>query len=72
MCYLTVCQYVKMYILNTIVHSLFYMQVAAMAIKVYSAARDFAATRGIIIADTKFEFGLDKDGTLGKRPACAR
>jgi phosphoribosylaminoimidazole-succinocarboxamide synthase len=27
-------------------------------------AADFAATRGIIIADTKFEFGLDADGTL--------
>lgn len=36
-----------------------------MAIKVYSAARDYAATRGIIIADTKFEFGLDEQGNLG-------
>jgi phosphoribosylaminoimidazole-succinocarboxamide synthase len=30
----------------------------------YSTAVDYAATRGIIIADTKFEFGLDEDGTL--------
>lgn len=30
----------------------------------YSIARDFAAAKGIILADTKFEFGLDKDGTL--------
>lgn len=34
------------------------------AIDLYSAAVEYAATRGIIIADTKFEFGLDEDGTL--------
>jgi phosphoribosylaminoimidazole-succinocarboxamide synthase len=34
------------------------------AIALYSAAVKYAATRGIIIADTKFEFGLDEDGTL--------
>lgn len=34
------------------------------AIKLYKAASEYAATRGIIIADTKFEFGLDEDGTL--------
>jgi phosphoribosylaminoimidazole-succinocarboxamide synthase len=32
--------------------------------KVYLAGRDHAATRGIIIADTKFEFGFDGGGTL--------
>ena len=32
--------------------------------KVYLAGRDHAATRGIIIADTKFEFGFDVDGVL--------
>jgi phosphoribosylaminoimidazole-succinocarboxamide synthase len=31
---------------------------------IYEAGRDYAATRGIIIADTKFEFGTDQDGTL--------
>jgi phosphoribosylaminoimidazole-succinocarboxamide synthase len=31
---------------------------------VYRAGRDHAASRGIIIADTKFEFGTDRDGTL--------
>ncbi len=31
---------------------------------VYGAGRDHAATRGIIIADTKFEFGTDSQGTL--------
>ncbi|KAI9641062.1 Bifunctional purine biosynthetic protein ade1 [Ciborinia camelliae] len=32
-----------------------------LAIKLYTAARDYAAERGIIIADTKFEFGLDEE-----------
>ena len=31
---------------------------------VYRAGRDHAATRGIIIADTKFEFGVDGQGLL--------
>ena len=34
------------------------------AIAFYSSAADYAATRGIIIADTKFEFGVDAAGTL--------
>ena len=34
------------------------------AIALYQAAADYAITRGIIIADTKFEFGLDEQGTL--------
>ena len=35
-----------------------------VSIALYSAARDIAAKKGIIIADTKFEFGLDANGTL--------
>jgi phosphoribosylaminoimidazole-succinocarboxamide synthase len=35
-----------------------------ISIAIYQAAAEFALTKGIIIADTKFEFGLDKDGTL--------
>jgi phosphoribosylaminoimidazole-succinocarboxamide synthase len=35
-----------------------------ISIAIYKAAAEFALTKGIIIADTKFEFGLDKDGTL--------
>ena len=31
---------------------------------VYAAGRDHAATRGIIIADTKFEFGTGPDGAI--------
>ncbi len=34
------------------------------AIALYQAAAEFALTKGIIIADTKFEFGLDAAGTL--------
>jgi len=34
------------------------------SIALYSAAVAYAATRGIIIADTKFEFGLDENGEL--------
>jgi len=35
-----------------------------VAIKLYTTAADYAATKGIIIADTKFEFGLDDNGVL--------
>jgi phosphoribosylaminoimidazole-succinocarboxamide synthase len=35
-----------------------------ISIALYQRAADYAATRGIIIADTKFEFGLDAEGTL--------
>lgn len=34
------------------------------ALRLYAEAADYAATKGIIIADTKFEFGLDDDGVL--------
>ncbi len=33
-------------------------------LKIYSEAAKLAESKGIILADTKFEFGLDKDGTL--------
>jgi phosphoribosylaminoimidazole-succinocarboxamide synthase len=39
-------------------------QIRDISIRLYKAAAEFALTKGIIIADTKFEFGLDKDGTL--------
>ncbi|QEY58470.1 phosphoribosylaminoimidazolesuccinocarboxamide synthase [Pseudomonas sp. C27(2019)] len=39
-------------------------QVRDASLALYRAAVEYAATRGIIIADTKFEFGLDSDGTL--------
>ncbi|MDP1549570.1 MAG: phosphoribosylaminoimidazolesuccinocarboxamide synthase [Nitrosomonas sp.] len=39
-------------------------KVREKAIGLYTEAADYAAQRGIIIADTKFEFGLDDDGEL--------
>ena len=39
-------------------------QVRDYAIELYTQAAEYAASRGIIIADTKFEFGLDGDGKL--------
>jgi phosphoribosylaminoimidazole-succinocarboxamide synthase len=39
-------------------------KVRDLAIALYKKAADVALTKGIIIADTKFEFGLDEHGTL--------
>ena len=39
-------------------------KVRDVSIRLYQEASDFAATKGIIIADTKFEFGLDDKGQL--------
>ena len=39
-------------------------EVRSTAIRVFDAARRYALTRGVVIADTKFEFGLDEQGTL--------
>jgi phosphoribosylaminoimidazole-succinocarboxamide synthase len=39
-------------------------RVQSVSLALYRAAAEYAATRGIIIADTKFEFGLDRDGNL--------
>jgi phosphoribosylaminoimidazole-succinocarboxamide synthase len=39
-------------------------KVRATAIELYRRAAEYALTKGIIIADTKFEFGLDADGQL--------
>jgi phosphoribosylaminoimidazole-succinocarboxamide synthase len=35
-----------------------------LTVKLYTAGARFAASRGIIIADTKFEFGLDRNGKI--------
>ena len=40
------------------------LRVREISLRLYREAADFALARGIIIADTKFEFGLDRDGTL--------
>ncbi|ALT75886.1 phosphoribosylaminoimidazolesuccinocarboxamide synthase [Paucibacter sp. KCTC 42545] len=39
-------------------------RVRDISIQLYQRAADFALSKGIIIADTKFEFGLDAEGTL--------
>jgi phosphoribosylaminoimidazole-succinocarboxamide synthase len=39
-------------------------QVRDAAIRLYQEAADYAATKGIIVADTKFEFGQDASGKL--------
>ncbi|CAM3736599.1 phosphoribosylaminoimidazolesuccinocarboxamide synthase [Avibacterium avium] len=39
-------------------------QVKEKALALYKAAAEYALTKGIIICDTKFEFGLDENGTL--------
>jgi phosphoribosylaminoimidazole-succinocarboxamide synthase len=39
-------------------------QIRDISIAIYRQAADFALTKGLIIADTKFEFGLDDQGTL--------
>jgi phosphoribosylaminoimidazole-succinocarboxamide synthase len=39
-------------------------QVRDVSIRLYTEAADYAATRGVIIADTKFEFGVDAGNNL--------
>lgn len=39
-------------------------QVRDISLRLYSEAAEYAATRGVLIADTKFEFGVDDRGNL--------
>ena len=39
-------------------------QVKTISLQIYAHAREYARSRGIIIADTKFEFGVDAQGKL--------
>ena len=39
-------------------------RIREVTLRLYAEAATFAATKGIMIADTKFEFGLDVNGTL--------
>jgi phosphoribosylaminoimidazole-succinocarboxamide synthase len=41
-----------------------YAEVERVSLELYRFASEYAAARGIIIADTKFELGLDSDGHL--------
>ncbi len=40
------------------------LELRSTAIRLYQSAAAYALTRGIVVADTKFEFGLDEHGTL--------
>jgi phosphoribosylaminoimidazole-succinocarboxamide synthase len=39
-------------------------QIRDLSLRIYQQSAEYALERGIIIADTKFEFGLDEDGSL--------
>jgi phosphoribosylaminoimidazole-succinocarboxamide synthase len=39
-------------------------KVRYLSLAIYSAAADYAKTRGILLADTKFEFGMDEKGKI--------
>lgn len=39
-------------------------KISSLALKIYKEANDYALSRGIIIADTKFEFGQDDNGNI--------
>jgi len=39
-------------------------QVRDLSLQIYTQCSDYARQRGVIIADTKFEFGLDDDGVV--------
>lgn len=41
-------------------------QVSSKAVQLYKEAADYAATRGLILADTKFEFGVVHSSETGK------
>jgi len=41
-----------------------FAEVERLSLQLYAFAADHARARGIIIADTKFEFGVDRDGRL--------
>ena len=43
----------------TLVGEEIYSRVSTVALELYKAASDYAVTKGLILADTKFEFGID-------------
>ena len=43
----------------TLVGEEIYSKVSSIALELYNTASDYAMTRGLILADTKFEFGID-------------
>jgi len=51
-------------VMCTIIDAELAQQVRDVSLRLYREAAAFALQKGIIIADTKFEFGLDDDGVL--------
>lgn len=41
-----------------------WQEVSAKALALFARGRDIAAARGLILVDTKYEFGLDRDGQI--------
>jgi len=39
-------------------------ELSVQSLKYYTLGQEYAASKGVILADTKFEFGMDKDGKL--------
>ena len=47
-------------------------QIKDYTIALYKKCAEYALTKGIIIADTKFEFGLDENGNVVLGEMCIR
>jgi phosphoribosylaminoimidazole-succinocarboxamide synthase len=55
---------ISMKIVDKLIGSKLAQKVEAISLELYKQATEYAYDRGIIIADTKFEFGLEPDGEL--------
>lgn len=49
---------------ESVIGSDYARELRRLTLELYTSAREYAQTRGIIIADTKFEFGLDNAGKI--------
>ena len=58
------CSYLFISVVTEIIGPEYAKKVEEMALSLYTRARDYAKTKGIIIADTKFEFGVDENGQV--------
>ncbi|MBI3419633.1 MAG: hypothetical protein HY053_05835, partial [Proteobacteria bacterium] len=48
-----------------------WQEVSAIALALFARGREVAARRGLILVDTKYEFGFDEAGKLAASPGCA-
>ena len=51
----------RLRIATAIVGEPYAYKIASLAVELYKAAHSYALERGVIIADTKFEFGVDEE-----------